>query len=259
MKPRIFVSLFCYPLSKEAAASGTSEQRLIALELELGPKAKWPGFRSLYWLRTLGDVILHLDCSTLIAKARSAAAAQFLTTPAECDVWISIDDDTEATARPLALLIAATRLHDLVVVPQLSSDGKSVNVRFDPDPPLVDELALVRATSPPSLQTRLAPIAFGGCSLMGASRRAIEAMREGFPELVCEPNPWEARPILALFLEQVVKRRWIGEDASFFRRARQCGFVPKVAIDCETRHAGMTLPSTWFDDLCKAEPSSKDG
>jgi hypothetical protein len=255
--PHLFVSLFCYPLSKEAQAKGTDEQRLARLQVELGLKAKWPGFRTLYHARTLGEVNLHLDCSTLIAKARSAAASAFLADRA-ADVWLSIDDDAEADGRTLQIAIEACRAGShFVVLPQVNgyaeaNGTRSINVRFLDDGRPPEDVEVFRCSRG---DTRLAEIAFGGCSLMVASREAIDWMVGAYPELAC---PKSERPLHALFLETVRDGAWIGEDASFFYRAREAGLVPKVMIDCETKHAGMLLPYSWFDEQRKAGSSSGD-
>jgi len=167
-------------------------------------------------------------------------------------VWLSIDDDVEASAATLSLLIQAVRDgHDLVSVPALCANAQQTNVRFTPHPPTFDieALPVVRQGA---LQSRIAPVEFSGFALYAASRRAIEALKDGYPDLVCDKAG--DRPALGVFLEEIIDGRWYGEDAAFHRRARCVGLVPETLLDCETRHAGRGLPTNWFDLVRKEAP-----
>jgi hypothetical protein len=196
-------------------------------------------------------MVFVAEHSTLISKARSGCAAQFL--DSNCDVWLSLDDDAETGPKELALLFAATMVHHLVVLPQLRRDQSgTINVMFPTEPRRGDdhlEHLVIGARSPQfsDASSRILPIASAGCSIMAADRHALQTMRDAFPELDCHRQP--ERRLLALFLEEVRHAQWIGEDASFFRRAHAAGLVPKVLVDVETAHAGRHLPSNWLDTL----------
>lgn len=246
LKP--FVSLFCYPLGKEANRRHFNPDELVTLEVAAGDKSLWAGFRTLHWLRTLlgaelaDDMVFYAEHSTLIAKARSFAAAQFLRS--DCDVWVSIDDDAATGPRELALLVEAAYRHGIAVLPQLRRDGRGINVIFSPSVYRDGTLWYVRSAEETS---RIAPIDFAGCSLMACSRNAIESMRLRFPELDCVKQ--SPAPVLALFLETVQDLQWEGEDAAFFRRAKLAGIEAQTLIDCETEHAGLHLGRNWFERI----------
>jgi len=232
---QVFASIFCYPIAKFVA----DPEAFIQQEIAAGEQAEWPCFRTLARLRKLvGPLQLLTDRATLIAKARSRAAHTFLRR-SEADVWVTIDDDIEASEEDLKLLLSALRDDDTAIVigPCAMRDDMRLNI--------VAEQRKIRTTAD---GTRLLEVTSGGAALVGYKRAAIETMAGRFPELWYVNAPDDIG--IALFLEVVDDHHWIGEDMKFCGRARASGVRIESLVDTAIVHAGV--PAKIDDEWLKS-------
>lgn len=221
---QVFASVFCYPISKFVA----DPDAFIQQEIAAGEQAEWPCFRTLARLRKLtGPLQLLADRATLIAKGRSRAAHTFLRR-SDADVWITCDDDIEASEDDLKLLLSALRDPDsaIVIGPCAMRDDLRLNI--------VAERRALRTTSE---GTRLLEVTAGGAALVGYKRSAIETMAGRFPELWYVNAPDDMG--IGLFLESIKDHHWTGEDMTFCARALQAGVRLESLVDTGITHAGV--------------------
>jgi len=87
----MYVAMFVYAWRK---SDGGLFAKAMQQDLQNGAQAKRPCMRTLHWARTLGGVQLHVEGSTLIAKARSRVLTRFLAS--DHDVLLMIDEDIDA-------------------------------------------------------------------------------------------------------------------------------------------------------------------
>jgi hypothetical protein len=172
---------------------------------------------------------------------RSRAAHAAFTSPA--DLWMSIDDDVEATFETLQALVEAVRSEPgkLVVVAPCWLRGKvqgghldqveCINVAFD-------ESAPSHARLLPQSGARCFPAIAGGFGLVAMSRTTLEHALLANAHLSYRDDDGEQR--VGLFHEDLADGRWWGEDLSFFRH-----LPPDVRVEVlatgHTAHAGMVL------------------
>jgi len=236
---RVFVSVFAYTLGRtsEDPAQEVREE-LAALE-----KANWPAFRTLARVREqVGHIALTVDHGSLIAKARSRAAAMFLQSGAE--MWVSIDEDVDASAKDVAMLLYAMSDADIVVAPMPIRDGSRLNVTTNE--------RSVRSVGLDDV--RLFAIDHGGVALAAISRTSIETMASAFPELVYTDD--KGIEGIGLFLEVIRGHKWWGEDTMFCSRARSCGLRTEALLDAHVVHMGQAPTS--IDPLFTAdEPETR--
>jgi hypothetical protein len=219
-----FVSIFCYSFSKLVA----DPEAFIKEEVERGESAEWPAFRTLYRLRKLvGPMVFRTDRATLIAKARSRMTHSFLR-DSDADVWVTIDDDIEANANDLKLMIGALRdpSSEVVIAPCAMRLDLRLNIWTDD--------RKIRETSD---GVRLLEITGGGAALVGYKRKPLERMAAAYPELWYCNAPDDIG--IGLFLETIRDHRWSGEDFEFCRRARGCGVRLESLVDTAILHAGV--------------------
>lgn len=228
---RVFVSVFAYTFGRVHEDPGGEVQS----ELARLDKAEWPCFRTLARLRVLaGELALSVDHGTLIAKARSRAARLFLESGA--DVWLTLDEDVDASANDVAMLLAAMTDADIVVAPMPIRDGSRLNV----------------TTAARSVRTvenvRLFAIDHGGVALGAISRAAIVRMAEVYPDLIYTTE--EGIEGIGLFLEAIIEHKYWGEDTMFCRRARFAGLRVEALLDARVVHMGRV---TAIDDSFRDE------
>jgi GT2 family glycosyltransferase len=218
----LYVSIFCYVISK----SVEDPSAFVVEEIDRGERAEWPCFRTLARARrAFGEMVVAVDHSSLIAKARSRAAGKFW--DSHCDVWLTIDDDIDASEQDLRALVGAVRDGaDVVLAPCVLRDGSTINVATDE--------RRVRTTKH---GTRLVEVAAGGLALAALSHKAIGKMAEWYSELRWR-NPDTNDAGVGLFLEEVRDGRWYGEDISFCRRASLLGLRIEATPDTNVMHAG---------------------
>lgn len=224
----IFVSTLIYALGKtlgfEAAVSEFHKQ------LKNPGPSSLPCVRTIARLQQLDDVQLMVDpACTSIAKARSRAFHAAAMSSA--DVWVSIDDDSEATADTLDLMLQAARSGgDLVIAPCLLRGQDRVNValyQIESERELLDGARLIRAHA-------------GGLAISALGRRAMSTLAAAYsPDLLFTDHDGVQR--LALFAEEIIGGQWFGEDVSFCARVAAAGLVIEALATGVTSHDGQGL------------------
>jgi hypothetical protein len=235
MADKIFVTCASYVLGRilgQQEAAGEMQAQLHYLAS--GARAERPGIlpamRTVTALSRVAEVVARCDggCSD-VAKYRSRMLHEFLAS--DCTAWMSIDDDVEANDATLRdLLIASRALTPTVAVaPCLLRDGRTVNVRW---PAVYVEAMLSSGT----LVRKCEAAGFG---LVMMNRAAAESVARIAYRFVDDDGKEKAATFFPIVLESDGSDRWLGEDLSFFERART---VEKWALlSGATRHAGHTL------------------
>lgn len=223
--PALFVFLSAYVMGKECA----DPKAAVLEELEAGEQASWPGFRTLARVRKLvAPVLVAVNHSSLIAKARSIALGSFLESGAPR--MLSIDDDVEANEDDLRKLLDASDV-DLLIAPCALRGGP------------VPALNIVTSEGGPGRVREVAPgvrvfeVASGGFALSVLSRAAAEVLYLAHPELRFVDQ--DGRRGLAVFLEELRGGSWVGEDFAACARARQSGLRIEALRDSAVTHAGV--------------------
>jgi hypothetical protein len=207
MKP-IFFSTMLYAQSKaiglhRAANEFAAQTQLLAEREEYrSGRVDWPGMLcALTAVRVaqLGELTLHVNAgSTVIGKARSMAAHEFLASP--CEVWFSCDDDVGVSADALEVMLGQCRRDPSVVVaPCLQRETRQVNIRGE------SPVLLAGGT--------LQKIAAGGFGCVAMSREIVELARD-------KARAWTEDGVTraAIFRDAVEDGDWWTEDLAFFHR-----------------------------------------
>jgi hypothetical protein len=224
--PRLFVSIFAYVMGKENADPAAA----VRDELAAGENASWPAFRTLARVRAhTSPMVLMVNHSSLIGKARSLALGAFVESGAP--LWLSIDDDVEASSEDVGRLLGAEDVDVLIAPCALrGGDAPQLNIAVSSSAPSVRDVgAGVRAF----------PIVSGGFALSVMSRRAAAMLYEAHPELRFVETSQGPRRGLGVYLEEIRDGSWWGEDYAFCRRARAAGLRLEALCDTAVTHAGV--------------------
>ena len=236
----IFVTTSVYALAKRVG--------LEAADREFAKQVENPGGTSLGCarviarLRKLDDLGLRVDLGVgTAAKMRSRMADYAWRSGAE--VWLSIDDDVDATKETLEHALAVVRhTRGVVTVPYLLRR------------PSGDEVASCDLVEPVLVRVvagaHVARSQVGGFGLVLTHREALERVRRdgGAPTFTDLDDDGSSRP--ALFAELVGKGgRWYGEDWSFFLRLAGAGVQVDALLDGVTNHDGRVMPLGALLDL----------
>lgn len=249
----IFVSLSVYSLAKELGPDNAVAEvhRQLAAAATDQVEDYLPAVKVIARLRLLDSVALRIDAgATVIAKARSRAFHSALFENVEADVWISVDDDVDATKQTLEWLVEAVRERQtgaelervpgprICLAPYLLRNSKTQVETLSVDLP---QVFMHRHLSGGG---RVRTATSGGFGLVALNRAAIEAIARHWGNAApLESLHWrddDGKNKLAIFREELSDGRWYGEDLSFFRR------VPR-GVDVEalctgiTSHAGEVL------------------
>jgi hypothetical protein len=233
---KLFVSTSVYALAHQLGMRGAIEE--VKRQLDAPGKDSLPVVRTMARLRQLrGDFGLLVDGgATYIGMARSRAFHEAF--KSDADVWLSLDDDIEATTDVCSALLEAVDdiVPRIVLVPYLKrddSDGPQLTVTL----PMVRSERHVQGATLVRMSKGLGGFPFGMVALNRTAMREIVSSAP--PEL-----QWfdYGEPKLALFYEKLEDGFWHGEDTSFFRYS-----VPDVvSVECLTGlgtvlHAGFPL------------------
>jgi hypothetical protein len=208
----ILASVITYELSKRIGRQKAAElfQTEAAATVSVpGEKPCCQAVNVVRRLRKFSEVgILHDAGGTSIGHARSRAFS--LALQYEADIWISIDDDTEADAETLAHLVAAIdpETPQIVIVPcWLRQDTPVVNVTLDPSQPL-ERVSKTGA--------RLRRALYGGFGIVAVSRAAVREIAHHWRDLIYVDD--DATQRLGVFCEYIRSGVWFREDYAFFSR-----------------------------------------
>jgi hypothetical protein len=237
----ICLTVSLYGLVREHGAEEALALFQRQLENPLDPAAL-PCARAITRLRGVDEIVVHADIgASATPKMRSRAAHAAFVSGA--DLWVSIDDDVEATFETMQALVEACRSEPrpLVVFAPCWLRGKvhgderhmveCINAAFEADAP-------TQARILPSSGARCFPAVAGGFGLVAMTRATLEHALATNTHLSFRDDDGEER--VGLFHEDLADGRWWGEDLSFFRH-----LPPDVRIEAlatgHTAHAGMVL------------------
>jgi hypothetical protein len=226
------VTVSAYALGKRLGLE--RGMRELERQIQTPDKESLPAARCIARLRRLVDIAVRADTGgTVLGMVRSRHAHEAWRVGAE--VWLSIDDDVEATTPTLRDLLDAVSgsTPRIVVAPCIVRGGElgvpTVNV---------DLPRIVSTERHLSSGAKLRPIRRAGFSLVAMNRQALELVREASSELVYLDADGEER--LALFHDALRDGQWLSEDLAFFSRV-----PPEVSVEAlltgYTSHAGQPL------------------
>lgn len=231
----LFVTSHFYAWSK-LFPTPAEAMRMLHVELEHPSRESPEAIKTIVRLRTIDDCKVLLDSgSTSIGRARSRVFT--LATLEDCEMWVAIDDDCEASMPTLRWAIEACRTSQgICVIPYLSRREKG------------DDKATAVVTITPEQMQQRRPLSNGGacvpCTSAGFGlvfmhNRALRWMAESCRNLRFrdEDGQWKLAPFLELIDDE---GNWYGEDISFFHR------VPgNIAIEAlvtgDSSHKGAAL------------------
>lgn len=192
------------------------------------------GARTMHRLNTLDAVGLAVDAGgTAIGQTRSRILHAFYSIR-DADVWVSCDDDVDASVDTLRWLVAAVReTKGVCVAPCLvrRRDRQVVNVMFD-------SLGVIRPLPDGGQAVRCVAAGFG---LVAMHREVAERIYLEKTDLAfIDEDGQEKRAAFHDWLDPE-KRRWWGEDLSFFLRGLPEGTRVECLVTGHTVHAGQFL------------------
>lgn len=230
----LFVSSQFYALGKQLGIARA--MRTINLQIECPDSESLPAVRTIWRLNQIEPVQLRIDTgATCIAKTRSRAFHDALAAK-ECDVWVAVDDDIEATLETCQALIEAVRSSNgICIAPYILRRGLTDN-------PL--RLSVDKQSYQPN-DSRTLPSGGqvvrgigGGFGLVAMSKHAmVEIAAANLTEL------WDDNGVkkLAIFREQLDNQQhWWSEDLSFFHRVPSNVQI-EVLLTGHTSHNGEHL------------------
>lgn len=231
MTTSVFVSLFAYSAAKVAGDLWSEAQERFLAE----PPPEWPGFQTLKNAReTIEQGVQMIDGGTLIAKARSRAAGEFLRS--SCAVWLQIDDDVEADREVCARVIQrAVDLKGIVGAPYVLRDGCALSYELSSPTEILSADRVVGDVY---------PVRGLGMGLTAVARDVVAELAPTVPMVTVGDK---GIPYPALFIEAVEHGTWIGEDVAFCHRAVSAGFPVAMLLDAPIVHAGR---------ICKVDRTS---
>jgi hypothetical protein len=210
--------------------SGGQEESPIALTAGRHEEPCCAAVRVARKLRRQAEVaLLHDAGGTSIGQARSRAFSVALQGGA--DIWVSCDDDVDATSETLTHLLGSIDpdTPQIVIVPCLVRGGDAVNITLDP------ESSLERVSKTGAVLRRAL---FGGFGLVAVSRAALQEIGRCWADLVFIDDDGADR--IGVFCDFIYNGWYARDDYAFFSR------VPKdvrveVLLTGVSSHAGEKL------------------
>jgi hypothetical protein len=230
----VFVTMSAYALGRKLGLEGAMAE--LNRQIDEPSDRCLPGIRTIARLRTLCDVALRLDTGgSVLGKVRSRHFCAALESGA--DLWISVDDDVEATIGTLANMLQAVwgLVPRIVIAPCIIrgvESGPVQHVNVD-----LPRIVTTERTMPGG--ARLRPCKGGGFGLVALNRFALIEIAQRHPELEYRDDDGAQR--LGVFHDELVNGQWFNEDLSFFRRVPETVFV-EALLTGVTSHDGEALP-----------------
>lgn len=243
---KLFLSTMLYAASKRLGyAEATAEllRQVQTLDPDVDQHQGIPAALTLARAARLEPAALNVNAgATVIGKARSLAAAEFLASKA--DVWFSCDDDVSVSADAVAAAISQARAEPcLVVVPCLLRNTTATHAR--PVVNLAASAVTVRERAPSG--GRIESIAAGGFGCFGVSRAVVE-LAHGAAGAGADFKH-EGRMVRALFRDEIIDNEWVTEDAAFCRRLAALKLRRWAVRVGTSTHAGQRLDLATLDAL----------
>jgi hypothetical protein len=226
----ILCSVITYELSKRLGKKAAQEEfhKQALSTLDVPGEKVLPAALVVRRLRRMSEVaLLHDAGGTSIGHARSRAfsVAARGARNGKVDLWISCDDDTQASADTLAHLVRSMDPDEpqIVIVPcWLRQDTPVVNITLDPDSPL-DRISRTGA--------RFKRACYGGFGIVAVTRAALIELENAWRDLTFVDDEGVER--IGIFCEFLKEGWWFRDDYAFFSR------VPKH-IRIEALMTGLT-------------------
>jgi hypothetical protein len=245
--PKLFLSTMLYAAAKRLGYQ-MATQELFRQVTQIDPSSESAGIPAALTLAraaALEPAQLNVNAgATVIGKARSLAAAEFLAS--EANVWLSVDDDVSVSPDAIQTAISQARAEPcLVIVPCLLRDTLA-----SPNPaPVINLVAsavtmLDRAPNGGQIET----VDAGGFGCFAVSREVIETVNHwmidrgrGFRH--------EGQTLQALFRDELLDGEWVTEDLAFCRLVSALGFRRWAVRVGRSIHAGQRLDLATLDAL----------
>jgi hypothetical protein len=243
---KLFVSTMLYAAAKKLGyleATNELMRQAGAIDPAAGDHSGIPAALTIARVASLEPVQLNVNAgATVIGKARSLAAKEFLASKA--DTWLSCDDDVSASTDALQTAISQARAEPcLVIVPCLlrnttvSKSGPIVNLRAAP------VSIQSRAPSGGKVET----VDAGGFGCFAVSRAVVERVHKSAGEAA--DFRFEGGFVRSLFRDEIIDHDWVTEDLAFCRRVAALGY-PRWAVRVGSSvHAGQRLDLATLDAL----------
>jgi hypothetical protein len=229
----ICASVITYELSKrlgKAEATRLFNEQIASVVDVPGEKVCCQAVRVFRRLRKLAEVAALQDAGgTSIGFARSRAFSIALA--GDVDIWISVDDDTEADTATLNHVLRSIDPSEpqIIIVPCLLRTDAVVNITLDPD-------AVLERVSPSGARLRRA--LYGGFGIVAMSRAAMQEMASTWSDLTYVDDDGATR--FGLFCEYIRNGWWLREDYAFFSRVPRHVRV-EALLTGQTDHGGKRL------------------
>lgn len=238
----ILASVITYALAKRiGAAEAEVEFSRQCNALSDGPEDLGAA-RTIRKLRRFGDVAkLHDAGGTSIGHARSRAFSVALRA-AQADklsLWISIDDDVEASDETLSHLVGSMDpdTPQIVIVPcRLRQERPVLNITLDPE----SSLERVSKTG-----ARLRRALFGGFGVVAMTKAAVLEVARCWQHLTYVDDDNQVR--FGVFCEYISRGCWYRDDYAFFSRVPP-HIRTEVLCTGVTDHGGYKLRLEKLDD-----------
>lgn len=255
--PRLFLSTMLYAAAKRLGYMEAT-QELMRQASETDPTRDdhvgIPAALTIARVIRLEGCQLNVNAgATVIGKARSLAAREFLHSPA--DVWLSVDDDVSVSVDALQAAISQARAEPcLVVVPCLL---RNTTMATDA-PPIVNLRAgpvTVQARAPSG--GKIETVDGGGFGCFAVSRAVVERVHEHAGEAADFRH--EGIMVRSLFRDEILDHEWVTEDLAFCRRLAALKFRRWAVRVGVSVHAGQRLDLASLDALVLRERDAVRG
>lgn len=236
-EPDVFMSVSAYTLGKALGVEAAMAE--LRRQNEHPDSASVPSARVVGRLNKFCSLSLRLDTGgTVLGKVRSRHA--HAAWESKAPVWLSCDEDVEATTETLLGMLEAVDdiVPSIVLAPCLvRGERERLNLEM---PTVVADRYLSSdgylAGDPHGALLR--QVRGGGFGLVAMNRLALEAVREVSSHLAYVDDDNVER--LGLFHDEIRERRWLGEDLAFFARVPKSVRVEAI-LSGATSHDGATL------------------
>lgn len=211
----ILCSVITYELAKRLGQKGAQEEfhKQALTTLDTPNEKVLPAAMVVRRLRKFSEVaLLHDAGGTSIghARARAFSVAERGARNGKIDVWISCDDDMQASQETLNHLVRSIDPDEpqIIIVPAwLRQDTPIVNVTLDNHAPL----SRVSASG-----ARLRRALYGGFGIVAMSRAALVELGQMYRDLTFVDD--DAVERIGIFCEFIREGWWFREDYAFFSR-----------------------------------------
>lgn len=230
----VFVTTAVYALGRQLGMAGALQE--FTRQLEKPGKDSLPVVRTIYRIRHLTDIGLHVDCgATIIGHMRSRAFHAAY--ESAWNGWISLDDDIDVTTETCTAMLDAIHLDAgprIIVVPYMMRTPETIHPKMSLTFPKVR----IEREWNGARFLRLPPGEGAGFGMVGMNRAAMEAIVAAAPaDLRWIDGDGDKK--LALFRDELVNGFWYGEDTSFFRRVPATVTV-EALLTGHVVHGGIT-------------------